>query len=155
MPTHPHFIFTFWPALVEFVFFKHVFVFYSYFDTVTMVLEPVLCPHPPLYIHSCCPAHYSNVQKQDTMWGYVCTLYTHCGIRMMYTLYSDVAKRRIPSLRSAEGRCVSNVKSHILACYCENFQGNFARFDLPGIFLLPRALMSACLKITFHTQLVN
>ena len=91
------------------------------------------CAHtPPLYIHSCWPAHYSNVQKRDTV-AYICTLYIHCGIRM-YTLYSDVAKRRIPSLRSAGGRCVSNVKSHISACYCENFQGDFARFDLPNIF---------------------
>ena len=37
------------------------------------------------------------------------------------SLYSDVAKMKILSLRSADGRCVSNVKSHISACYCKTF----------------------------------
>ena len=37
------------------------------------------------------------------------------------SLYSDVAKMKILSLRGADGRCVSNVKSHISACYCKTF----------------------------------
>ena len=65
---------------------------------------------PPYFIFT--PAQlllFKCIKVWDTV--YVC----------MFTLYSDVARRRIPSLRSAESRCVSNVKSHSAACYCQNF----------------------------------
>ena len=80
-------------------------------DTLTKALAPIHSLHPPLYIHPC-PANYLNVRKAASV----------CMYKGLFSVWiSDVAKMKILSLRSADGRCVSNVKSHIYACYCKTF----------------------------------
>ena len=91
----------------------------------------------------------------------------HCVYVCAALYIQALAKRRISSLRSAGGCCVSKCKkSHLSllfviarlftrSCYCQTFHKIFPDLICLKQIWLPGASTSACFKITFHTQLVK